>query len=68
MPSPITARIGLGIGGLMIAIGVFIGARSLLGSRAPLTGTLWLDLAFAFFFVARGALQLQRWQRARTRS
>ncbi len=49
----------------MIAIGVYIGARSLLHPGVPITGTRWLDLAFAFFFVARGALQVQRWRRAR---
>lgn len=52
----------------MIAIGVYIGGRLVLAGRAPITGTTGLDIAFAFFFVARGALQVQRWRRAQERA
>lgn len=65
MPSPTSARVGLGIGAVMIALGLYIGARSLAGAAAPLTSQPWLDLAFAFFFIVRGGLQVRRWQNAR---
>jgi len=65
MASPTSARIGLGIGAVMIALGVYIGARSIAGPAAPLTSKPWLDLAFAFFFIVRGGLQVRRWQQAR---
>ncbi|MBK6485643.1 MAG: hypothetical protein IPF98_01990 [Gemmatimonadetes bacterium] len=64
MPSQTSVRIGLGIGAVMIGLGLYIGARTLVGGTTPLTGTRWLDLAFAVFFVLRGALQVQRWRRA----
>ena len=52
------ARTGIGavISGVMIALGVFVAGRLLVRPDQPLTGTLLLDIAFAFFFVARGAL------------
>ncbi len=68
MPSPTTTRIGLGIGALMIAMGVYIAGRLVLAHGAPITGTTGLDVAFAVFFTARGALQVQRWRRARERA
>jgi hypothetical protein len=52
----------------MIAIGLYIGGRLVLGHGAPITGTTGLDVAFAFFFTARGALQVQRWRRAQERA
>lgn len=64
MPSPTSIRIGLAIGVVMIGIGLYIGARTLVGTAVPLTGTRWLDLAFSVFFILRGALQVQRWRRA----
>jgi hypothetical protein len=57
--------IGVGIGGVMAALGVFIAVRLLAFGRAPLTGTGWLDLAFAAFFLVRGGLQYRRWRQAR---
>jgi hypothetical protein len=39
---------------------VYIGVRSLFTQQPPLTGRAWLDLGFAFFFVARAALQYRR--------
>jgi hypothetical protein len=52
------ARMGIGavISGVMIALGLFVAGRLLVHPEQPLTGTLVLDAAFAFFFVARGAL------------
>lgn len=58
------ARFGLGIGAVMAALGVFLALRLLAFGAPPVTGQRWLDLAFAFFFVARGALQYRRWRQA----
>lgn len=58
------ARIGLGIGAVMAGLGVYIAARVLAFGAPPLTGQRWLDVAFAFFFVARGGLQYWRWRQA----
>jgi hypothetical protein len=52
----------------MAALGVFIALRLLVLDREPLTGTRGLDLAFAVFFVLRGALQYRRWRLARDRT
>lgn len=48
--------IGTVISGVMMALGIFVGARLLMYPDAPLTGTRVLDIAFALFFFARGAL------------
>jgi len=66
MPSPASVSIGLAIGAVMIGLGLYIGARTLAGGATPLTGTRWLDLAFAVFFILRGALAVQRWRRTAT--
>ena len=58
-----TARVGLGIGAVMAGVGVYLAVRALVFAAPPLTGMVWLDLAFAFFFVVRGALQYARWRR-----
>ncbi len=67
MPSLATARIGLGISAVMIGIGVYLGTRMILPGRPPITGTSALDIAFAFFFIARGALQVRRWRQTHLR-
>lgn len=59
--------IGLAIGGVMAALGVFIAARLFVLGRPPVTGTMGLDVAFAVFFVLRGALQYRRWRLAKER-
>lgn len=64
MPSSANARIALAIGVTMIALGLYIGGRSLAGAATPLTSKPWLDVAFAVFFVVRGALQVRRWRQA----
>ena len=56
------ARVGLGIGAVMVGVGVYVAVRALVLGAPPLTGMVWLDLAFAFFFVVRGALQYRRWR------
>lgn len=60
-----TARVGLGIGAVMALLGVFVAVRALALGAPPLTGRVWSDLAFAFFFFVRGVLQYGRWRRAR---
>ena len=44
------------ISGVMIVLGLFVATRLVMRPDRPLTGTLLLDAAFAFFFLARGAL------------
>ena len=66
-PPPASARLALVIGGVMTLLGLYIAARVLLTEAPPLTGTLALDLAFAVFFVARGALAYARFRRAQGR-
>ena len=41
---------------LMLALGVFVAIRLLVRPGDPLTGTVAVDIAFALFFMARGAL------------
>lgn len=60
--------VGLAIGGVMAALGVFLALRLFVLGREPVTGTLGLDLAFAVFFVLRGALQYRRWRLAKGRT
>lgn len=57
-----TARVGLGIGAVMVGVGVYVAVRALMFGAPPLTGMVWLDLGFAFFFLVRGALQYRRWR------
>ncbi|MEO6444899.1 MAG: hypothetical protein ABIZ91_08140 [Gemmatimonadaceae bacterium] len=58
-----SARIGIAIGAVMVGLGAYIAARTLFMDGAPVTGQRWLDLAFAFFFIVRGAMQYARWRR-----
>lgn len=67
MPSIATARVGLVIAALMIGIGLYLGVRAAFGVQGAVTGSRGLDVAFAVFFVARGALQVQRWRQTRAR-
>lgn len=57
-------RAGLVIAGVMSLLGLYIGGRVLFTESPPLTGTFALDLAFAVFFIARGALAYARFRRA----
>lgn len=63
-----SSTLGLGIGAVMAALGVYIALRALVVGGAPLTGSLGLDLAFAVFFIARGGLQYRRWRLAQERA
>ncbi len=67
MTSPAAARIGLAIGAVMAGLGIYIIARVLVFGAPSLTGRVWLDVAFAFFFVVRGALQYRRWRQSTRR-
>ena len=51
------------ISGVMIVLGLVIAVRLFVRPDQPLTGTVVLDAAFAFFFLARGALYF--WTRKR---
>jgi uncharacterized membrane protein len=59
--------LGLAIGGVMAAIGVYLAVRLFVLRAPPVTGTFGLDVAFAVFFVLRGALQYRRWRLAQDR-
>ena len=63
MASPTTAKIGLAIGTVMIGLGLFVAVRLAATGGRTLTGKLWLDLAFALFFVVRGAMYFSRFRR-----
>lgn len=63
----LASSLGLGIGAIMASLGAYIALRVLAFGGVPLTGTLALDLAFAVFFIARGALQYRRWRLAQER-
>ena len=63
MASPTTAKIGLAIGTVMIGLGLFVAVRLAATGGRPLTGKLWLDLAFALFFVVRGTMYFSRFRR-----
>lgn len=58
------AGVGLVIGVAMAALGFYIALRLAQG-RPPLSGAFALDVAFAIFFLVRGAVQLRRWRGAR---
>lgn len=60
--------VGLAIGAVMAGLGVLIALRLLVLGREPVTGARGLDIAFAVFFVLRGALQYRRWRLARDRT
>ncbi len=44
------------ISAVMIILGLFVAGRLLVRPGQPLTGTVLLDVAFALFFIARGAI------------
>jgi hypothetical protein len=44
------------LGTLMVGLGLFIALRLMATAGRPLTGRLWLDAAFALFFLARGGM------------
>lgn len=60
---PAIFYVGLLIGAVMIGLGLFVALRPFVTSERPLTGQLWLDLTFAFFFLARGGMYIARLRR-----
>jgi hypothetical protein len=63
MPHPTTAKIGLAIGAVMVGLGLFVALRLPMTGGRTLTGKLWLDLAFALFFLVRGGLYFSRFRK-----
>jgi hypothetical protein len=55
--------LSLVLGLLMIGLGAFVALRPLFVGRHPLTGQPFLDVAFALFFVLRGAMYLRALRR-----
>ena len=62
-PSP-RAIFVLVLGLAMIGLGAYIALRPLLDSGRALTGTRWLDMAFAFVFLLRGVMNVQSARRS----
>ncbi|MGH7619063.1 MAG: hypothetical protein ACREPM_17725 [Gemmatimonadaceae bacterium] len=62
MPIGLALRLALGV--ILIGFGSFVAIRPLF-THAPLTGTRWLDLAFAFVFLVRGVMTVRLVQRRR---
>lgn len=52
------------LGIVIFALGLFIGVRLLI-VHTPLTGTRWLDVAFAIVFMLRGMINVKRAQARR---
>ena len=53
---PMKIGVGAVISAIMFALGVFVAVRLLVRPDNPLTGAVSVDIAFALFFMARGAL------------
>jgi hypothetical protein len=53
------ARVELGLGVVMMALGAFVALRPLWAGPAPLSNSRWLDAAFAFFFLLRGGMNVR---------
>jgi hypothetical protein len=60
----IGSRAVLVLGVLMIALGLYVALRPLVAPGRPLTGRLWLDVAFAALFLLRGAMNVRSARRA----
>ena len=59
MSLPTRARVVLGIGVVMMAIGAVVALRPLWAGPQPLTNSRWLDVAFAAFFLIRGLMNVR---------
>ena len=60
-----TSAMTLGLGIILMGLGGFVAVRPL-WTRVPLTGSHWLDGAFAVVFLLRGWMNVRR-VRGRTR-
>ena len=49
----------LALGAILILIGLYLALRPLLGAGAPVTSSRFLDMAFAVFFLIRGAMNVR---------
>jgi hypothetical protein len=57
--------VALVVGLVMIGLALFLIARPLFPAGGPVTNARWLDLAFAAFFLLRGAMNVRSALRAR---
>ena len=55
--------IALVIGVVMVALGAWLLVSAFLLRRGPVTSSIWLDLAFALFFILRGGMNLRSGRR-----
>jgi hypothetical protein len=53
------ARIIIGIGLVMVALGAYIALRPLWAGPRPLSASRWLDMTFAAFFMLRGWMNIR---------
>ena len=60
----VPAAFSLVVGLVMLAFGAWVALHPL-WSRTPVTSSRWLDVAFAFFFLLRGAMYLRALRRGR---
>ena len=56
-PARITIALVTGI--VMMGLGIFVALRPLWADAAPLAGNVWLDYAFAAFFLLRGGMNVR---------
>lgn len=49
----------LALGVVMVALGVYVALRPLMYAGQPITASRWLDMAFAAFFILRGAMNVR---------
>lgn len=53
------------VGWVMIVLGAFVAIHPLLPGVKPITGQIWLDVAFAVFFLVRGWMNVRAGRRVR---
>ena len=61
-----TLKLVLGV--IMIGLGAYVAVRPLLPSHRVLTGSRWLDAAFALFFLLRGWMNVRSALRSKQRT
>ena len=67
MPASARTYLGAVLGTVMAGLGLFVVVRLAAMGQPPLTGALWLDIAFALFFLVRGGMYFRALRGARTR-
>jgi hypothetical protein len=55
----------LALGAILILIGLYVALRPLVGAGTPITSSRFLDMAFAVFFLIRGAMNVRVARRPR---